>query len=100
MLNIFKNLYVHQRFYVYISIISALFLVSFWLPILYLVAWFCVLVLITLFFGDIYLLFKAEKGVEARRLLTEKFSNSDENPITITLKNKYPFKVEVKIIDE
>lgn len=100
MLNIFKNLYVHQRFYVYISIISALFLVSFWLPILYLVAWFCVLVLITLFFGDIYLLFKAEKGVEARRLLTEKFSNSDENPITITLKNKYTFKVEVKIIDE
>ena len=100
MLNIFKNLYVHQRFYVYISIISALFLVSFWLPIVYLVAWFCVLVLITLFFGDIYLLFKAENGVEARRLLTEKFSNSDENPITITLKNKYPFKVEVKIIDE
>ena len=100
MLNIFKNLYLHQRFYVYVSIISALFLVSFWLPILYLVAWFCVLVLITLFFGDIYLLFKAEKGVEARRLLTEKFSNSDENPITITLKNKYPFKVEVKIIDE
>ncbi len=100
MLNIFKNLYLHQRFYVYVSIISALFLVSFWLPILYLVAWFCVLVLITLFFGDIYLLFKAEKGIEARRLLTEKFSNSDENPITITLKNKFPFKVEVKIIDE
>ena len=49
---------------------------------------------------DIYILFGFKKGVDARRILTEKFSNSDENPIPITVKNNYKFRIEVKIIDE
>ena len=53
-----------------------------------------------LFLVDIYILFGFKKGVDARRILTEKFSNSDENPIPITVKNNYKFRIEVKIIDE
>ena len=53
-----------------------------------------------LFLVDIYILFVFKKGVDARRILTEKFSNSDENPIPITVKNNYKFRIEVKIIDE
>jgi len=99
-MNIIKNLYIHERFYKYISIIAATFLVSFWFPILYMVAWFLVTILIVLLVSDIYLLFKTKNGINARRILTEKFSNSDENPIPITIKNNYKFKIEVKLIDE
>ena len=99
-MNLFKNLYIHQRFFVYITIIAAIFLVSFWFPILYSAAWFLVTILVVLFFGDIYMLFNVNKGVSARRILTEKFSNSDENPIPITVKNNYKFTIEVKLIDE
>ena len=53
-----------------------------------------------LFLVDIYILFGFKKGVDARRILTEKFSNSDENPVSITLKNNYKFNIEAKIIDE
>ena len=99
-MDIIKNLYIHERFYKYLSSIAAIFLVSFWFPILYIVAWFMVTILGILFIGDIYLLFRANKGIHARRILSDKFSNSDLNPIPITVKNNYKFKVEVKLIDE
>ena len=99
-MNFIKSLYIHQRFYSYISIIVATFLVSFWFPILYVVAWFLVTILSVLFISDVYLLFKTKKGINARRILTEKFSNSDENPIPVTVINNYKFKIEVKLIDE
>lgn len=99
-MNLIRNLYIHERFFKYISIIAATFLVSFWFPILYMVAWFMVTILGILFIGDIYLLFNVKEGIYARRILSKKFSNSDQNPIPITVKNKYNFKVEVKLIDE
>lgn len=46
------------------------------------------------------MLYKVREGVQARRILSEKFSNSDENPIPVTVRNNYKFKVEVKLIDE
>ncbi|UMB55008.1 DUF58 domain-containing protein [Lutibacter sp. A64] len=99
-MKIIKSIYIHQRFFVYISIISALFLVSFWLPILYSLAWILVTIIAALLFSDLILLFNSKKGIDARRILTEKFSNSDENPISITINNKYAFNIEAKIIDE
>ncbi|MBT8317055.1 MAG: DUF58 domain-containing protein [Lutibacter sp.] len=99
-MDIIKNLYIHERFFKYLSSIAAIFLVSFWFPILYMVAWFMVTIFGILFIGDIYLLFRVGKGIHARRILSDKFSNSDLNPIPITVKNNYKFKVEVKLIDE
>lgn len=99
-MNFLKSLYIHQRFYWYLSSIAALFLVSFWMPILFNAAWFLVTILAVLFFADIYMLFSESKGIAARRILTEKFSNSDENPVPITIKNNYTFAIEAKIIDE
>jgi len=99
-MNIFKNLYIHERFYIYISSIAAVFLVSFWIPILFVIAWYLVTILAVLFISDVYLLFNSKKGILARRILTQKFSNSDNNPIPITIKNNYNFNVEVKVIDE
>lgn len=95
-----KSLYIHQRFFIYISIISATFLVSFWAPILFMVAWFMVTIVAVLFFCDLYLLYNIKEGIKGRRILTKKFSNSDSNPVPITIKNNYAFKIEVKVIDE
>ena len=66
----------------------------------FVLGWIVLLTLSTLFFVDIFLLFRTENGLKVRRLLTDKFSNSDENPVVITLENKYPFSVEVAVIDE
>lgn len=99
-MNIIKNLYIHEHFFIYISSISAIFLISFWIPILYTVAWLLLLILTVLFLFDLVLLYRFKSGIKARRLLPEKFSNSDENLVSVTIVNNYPFKTHLKIIDE
>lgn len=99
-MNIFKNLYLHERFFNYLSVIAITFLVSFWIPILYNLSWFMVMSLIIVFFMDIYLLFRKKNGIKANRILGNKFSNSDENKVPIYIESDYNFTIEIKIIDE
>lgn len=95
-----RSLYIHQQFYIYITVIACVFLISFWFPFLYSFAWVLVLVLAAFFFTDVYLLYRKKQGVKVRRILPDKFSNSDENPVPITLTNSYKFAIEAKFIDE
>jgi len=99
-MNILKKLYLHERFFNYLSIIVIAFLLSFWFSIFYSIAWFMVIVLSVIFLMDIYLLFKIKNGIQANRILGNKFSNSDENKVPISIKNNYNFTIEIKIIDE
>ncbi len=48
---------------------------------------------------EITMLF-SKNALEGERILPEKFSNSDINPVSILLVNKYPFNIHVGIIDE
>lgn len=49
---------------------------------------------------DSLFIFNKNKGISAQRILPEKLSNGDENPIKIDIKNNYDFKINVKVIDE
>lgn len=49
---------------------------------------------------DYLFVFNRKKGISAQRILPEKLSNGDENPVTIDIKNNYDFKINVKVIDE
>ena len=82
------------------AFIAAMFLLSFWMPFLYELAWILVISFITLFVIDILLLFLNKNGLEAKRTLPLKFSNSDENPVPVFLENKYAMDISVEIIDE
>ncbi|WP_417619756.1 DUF58 domain-containing protein [Oceanihabitans sediminis] len=95
-----KSLYLHKQFYIYMAIASSCFLLSYWVKMLYPIAWIITLFIGVLFLVDILLLYRFKNAVQARRLLSEKLSNSDENPIPITITNNYPFKVSVDIIEE
>ncbi|WP_431158523.1 DUF58 domain-containing protein [Winogradskyella poriferorum] len=95
-----KSLYIHNQFYVYIAILSVCFLMSFWFPFLYSIAWIITTILVVVFFIDLLLLYGPKNGIDARRLLPDKFSNSDNNPVPITISNKYGIKVFIDVIDE
>ena len=58
------------------------------------------LLLVTLTILDTILLFVAKNGVKGNRILPEKFSNGDENPIRLSINNYYTFPIHVNIIDE
>ncbi len=96
----YKTIFIHNRFFYYIAALSALFLVSYWLPFLYRFVWVLVLTFVVLAIFDLVLLFRFKKPIIASRELSEKFSNSDENPVIVNLQNKYPFAIFVKVIDE
>lgn len=49
---------------------------------------------------DVLLLFVSKGQLVADRILPDKLSNGDENPIKISLKNQYLFEARLTIIDE
>ncbi|QRM87748.1 DUF58 domain-containing protein [Lacinutrix sp. WUR7] len=95
-----KSLYIHKQFYIYMAIASACFLLSLWIKILYPIAWIVTILIAILLFVDVLLLYRFKNGIKARRLLPEKFSNSDANPVPITITNSYIFQVYLDVIDE
>lgn len=95
-----KSIYIHKQFYVYMAIISVCFLLSYWFRFLYALAWIFILIIVVLALTDSLFLYRFKNPIKAKRLLPDKFSNSDENPVPISITNNYPFKVYIDIIDE
>ena len=50
--------------------------------------------------ADVLLLFASKGRLIGQRILPDKLSNGDENPITITISNGFLFQTTLKIIDE
>jgi len=98
--NFYKDLFLGNRLFIAMGSAVVLFLLSFFFP------WFgdipvvffcgvCILLLI-----DIWLLYRQNKGMFARRIAPERLSNGDENQISVYIESYYPFAVDVEIIDE
>lgn len=66
---------------------------------MYGILWVIVLFLGILVLVEMVMLFST-KGLVANRILPDKFSNSDINPVTIQLQNKHPFNIYVALVDE
>ena len=72
---------------------------SFWVNVLFTIAAISIFLFALLALGDFIALYK-NKGLQGERILPEKFSNSDENPVVMSFKNRYGFPVHLEIIDE
>ena len=77
-----------------------LFIIGFIVPSLFCNSKLLLLVFLVVLGLDIFALFSLRNGVEAERILPEKFSNGDANKITIVIKNNYTLISYFKIIDE
>lgn len=49
---------------------------------------------------DSWLLWRQKNGVSASRNCPDRFSNGDDNPVKLYIDNKYPFQINLEIIDE
>ena len=95
-----KSLYIKPLFFLALFSIAFLFLVSYFEERLLGISKLLFTILIAVFIFDVLLLFRNKVGIQANRILPEKLSNGDENPITITVVNRFLFKTRIKIIDE
>jgi uncharacterized protein (DUF58 family) len=100
MFKIIKPFYIQNRFFYACIAIIVLFVLSFVFPKWFNIVKLLVLVLLVFTLLDILLLFSAKKGIKGVRMLPEKFSNGDLNPIDISIENYYTFSIYIKIIDE
>ncbi len=100
LIDFYKSFKLTFRTYWILAGIVALFITSFFIPSLYsigiLLLWiFCFAIMI-----DTIVLYTRKKAVTANRVLAERFSNGDINPVVIHLTNNYPFIISCKVIDE
>jgi uncharacterized protein (DUF58 family) len=96
----FSQLYINNLFFYALLGIITLFACAFFFPFLYTATWYLLIILASFLVLDILILFLTKTGVEGNRMMAEKLSNGDENPIAISIKNYYTFAILVKVIDE
>ena len=99
-MQLLKSFYIHNTFFSYLAGLSACFVISYWVPLLYPIAWLMTLLLFALLLFDSYLLYASGKAIHAERILPRKLSNSDLNPIKIKFSSEYAFRAYLSIIDE
>ncbi|MDI9309917.1 MAG: DUF58 domain-containing protein [Limnohabitans sp.] len=99
-MKIIKRLYINNLFFYCLIGVITLFCVAFIFPNLYTAVWYVLFTLLTFFGIDVLLVFLLKNGIVASRETPEKFSNGDQNTISLTITNKYSFLTFIKIIDE
>jgi uncharacterized protein (DUF58 family) len=78
----------------------ALLLTGYGLPVCFTAGKALVAVIAAALAFDVWLLWKQKDGVKASRTCTPRFSNGDENPVRITVENRYARPVRVGVTDE
>ncbi len=76
------------------------FIVSFFFPSLAEIPKICFQVFLVLVVLDYFFLFFFGKKPTAKRIISERLSNGDENKIEIRIKNEFSFPVIIQVIDE
>lgn len=92
-------MYLAHRFYYFLIAIILTLLVGFAVPPLFFIGRILVLLLLIAVLVDVAMLW-SRRGLHAYRTLSSRFSNGDDNPVSIRLESNYPFAVCVEVIDE
>ena len=95
-----RSLYLHRRFLGCLGGFVFLFLFAYAVPGLFpwAVVALCLFGMAVL--ADVLFLYALGGKVEAERQVSEKFSNGDDNPVTLWVKNGYPFRIRALVLDE
>ena len=94
------NLFLPLRFYLALGTIIACFIVAFFYAPLFQLSKTLLLVFVALVVIDYVFLFILSKDPSAKRVLADRLSNGDENPVELQVKNNMNFSVRMEIIDE
>jgi uncharacterized protein (DUF58 family) len=95
-----KSLFISRRWYQLGVAVVVLFVLSYGIPVLFLVAKLALLFLVVVMLLDYVVLFATRQPVEVERQMADRFSNGDENKVQLRARNRYPFPVSLRIIDE
>ena len=92
-------MFICRRFYVLMMVVVLTVGLGFAVPVLFSVGRWLLLLLVLAVVADAVLLW-GRRAMTAERTLNERFSNGDDNPVSIRLESSYAFPVDVEVIDE
>lgn len=96
----YKDLFLTSRLFICLGASAVFFLFAFFFPWLGILPQLFFVIILLLLLTDLLLLYKTSDGTFARRHAPEKLSNGDDNQLGIYIENRYPFAINVGIIDE
>jgi uncharacterized protein (DUF58 family) len=79
---------------------AALFILSYFLPPLFVIAQVVLLFTGILVIIDTFLVYRKQKGFKADRQVQERWSMGDDNQVVLKLKNRFEYKLTGVVIDE
>ena len=92
-------MFLKRRFYLLLLAVALITGAGFGFAPLYTVGRLLTLALFLATIADIILLWH-KRAITAERQLSTRFSNGDDNPVTISVESTYPFSVRAEVIDE
>ena len=92
-------MFLRCRFYLLLLVVAVITGMGYAFAPLYTAGRLLTLALFLATIADIILLWH-KRAVTAERRLSTRFSNGDDNPVTISVESTYPFSVHAKVIDE
>lgn len=95
-----RSFYLNRIVYYLLGGIAITFIVAFYLPGFFQMARLFLVLLFLSLLTDFILLYSIKNGINAERILPDRFSNGDQNHVLIRMENRYSFPVQVTVIDE
>lgn len=95
-----RTFYLNKIVYYIAGAAAILYALSYFTPSLYRIAGLILVLLLVAAGIDFILVFSKKKGMEATRVLPDRFSIGDQNRVQLRLTNRYAFTVRTSIIDE
>ncbi len=99
-MKLFKSLYIDRSLSVFLIANVLVFILAFLIPGFLIVGKVLLLVTIVLIGLDLIALYRTKQGISAFRTCQERFSNGDDNDVSITVHSSYTFPLQILIIDE
>lgn len=100
LVNFYRSFMLTRNVYILLAGIVLLFIVSFFIPVLFMAGQLLLLLLACLVTVDAIVLYARRNGATGKRYASERFSNGDDNAVHIQIVNHYAFTIGVELIDE
>lgn len=92
-------MFLTTRFYICISAVILLLGGGYWLDSLFLMGQLALTVFVLVLVLDAFMLYRTQ-GIRASRQCADRFSNGDDNEVSLRVESGYPFATHLSVIDE
>lgn len=92
-------MFLTRRFYIVLIVVILLLGSGYVLAPFFVIGQWTLFVLLLVVSADVYFLYRI-RGIQAFRQCADRFSNGDENEVSIRVESSYPYPVSLEVIDE